>query len=82
MERYFPVLEYLIHFTSAKVEVNGASAHPLFKHLKSHSDGNELNWNFNKYLVVDGNVVKHYYVDVSPSDIEADIRKYFEEELR
>ena len=68
--------------TSTQVEVNGASAHPLFKHLKSNSDGNELNWNFNKFLVVDGNVVKHYYVDVSPHDIEADIRQYFEEELR
>ena len=62
--------------------MNGNSAHPLFKHLKANSDGNELNWNFNKFLVVDGRVVKHYYVDVSPLEIENDIRGYFAEELR
>jgi glutathione peroxidase len=61
--------------------VNGDDAHPLFKYLKGATDGYELNWNFNKFLVVDGVPVKRYFVDVSPSDIEDDLLSYLNAEL-
>ena len=35
----------------AKVEVNGAGAHPLFQWLKSQSGGADIGWNFAKFLV-------------------------------
>lgn len=35
----------------AKVQVNGAGAHPLFQWLKSQSGGADIGWNFAKFLV-------------------------------
>ena len=46
----------------AKIEVNGANAHPLYKYLKDKSPGllgiEAIKWNFTKFLVdKDGHVV-------------------------
>lgn len=62
----------------AKVEVNGAGAHPLWVHLKQERPGllgtEAIKWNFTKFLVVrDGTVRKRYAPQVEPAAIAADI---------
>lgn len=60
----------------SKVEVNGKSAHPLFKYLKTHtpdSYGYDIQWNFTKFLVVNGVPVRRYPHNINPSVIEPDI---------
>ena len=49
----------------AKIEVNGTSAHPLYRWLKSEQPGvlgtEAIKWNFTKFLIDrDGRVVKRY----------------------
>jgi glutathione peroxidase len=63
-----------------KVEVNGKSAHPLYKYLTSAAPGvlgsEAIKWNFTKFLVDrNGNVVKRYAPDVAPEKIAPDIEK-------
>ena len=63
-----------------KVDVNGADAHPLFKHLKSAAPGllgsEAIKWNFTKFLVGrDGAVFKRYAPQTSPEDLEQDIEQ-------
>jgi glutathione peroxidase len=60
----------------AKVDVNGPSAIPLYKYLKANAGKTEIQWNFNKFLVVDGKVVYRYGSNVKPEDMEEDILKY------
>jgi len=62
----------------AKIDVNGASAHPLYQHLKSAKPGilgtEGIKWNFTKFLVDrQGKVVKRFAPNDKPEDIEADI---------
>lgn len=61
-----------------KIEVNGPGAHPLFQYLKTQApfegepsdDGNEIRWNFTKFLVDrSGRVVKRFEPQTQPSDI-------------
>ena len=61
-----------------KVAVNGAEAHPLFKHLKAAAPGllgsEAIKWNFTKFLVGrDGSVFKRYAPQTPPEDLQADI---------
>ena len=61
-----------------KIDVNGAEAHPLFKHLKAAAPGllgsEAIKWNFTKFLVAkDGTVFKRYAPQTSPEDLQADI---------
>ena len=60
-----------------KVDVNGLNQHPLWKHLKQQKGellGNDIKWNFAKFLVGrDGSVIKRYPPQVAPKDIEDDI---------
>ncbi|XP_054808434.1 probable phospholipid hydroperoxide glutathione peroxidase [Prosopis cineraria] len=62
-----------------KVDVNGDTAAPLYKHLKSSKGGlfgDGIKWNFSKFLVdKDGNVVDRYAPTTSPLSIEKDIQK-------
>lgn len=63
----------------AKVEVNGANAHPLFKALKSAAPGllgsEGIKWNFTKFLVgPTGQSVKRY----APTDTPASLAKHIE----
>jgi glutathione peroxidase len=63
----------------AKVDVNGAAAHPLYKWLKQQAPGllgtRFIKWNFTKFLVRrDGTVFRRYAPGVAPDRIEADIR--------
>ena len=54
----FPVMK--------KVDVNGPDAIELFKYLKEQTGGVEINWNFNKFLVVDGVPVKRFGGNIKP----------------
>ena len=62
----------------AKVDVNGAAAHPLFQWLKSEAPGllgsQAIKWNFTKFLVGrDGQVVRRYAPQDAPAKLAADI---------
>ena len=61
----------------AKVDVNGANAHPLFGHLRAHTGGllgSRIKWNFTKFLVGrDGTVLRRYAPTTAPERIAGDI---------
>ena len=64
----------------AKVEVNGAQAHPLFQWLKEQAPGvlgsRAIKWNFTKFLVgSDGQVIRRYAPMDQPHQIERDIAR-------
>ena len=75
----FCTLEYAITFPLfAKIEVNGAGAHPLFAHLKKERPGvlgtEAIKWNFTKFLVArDGSVVARFAPTDTPAQLEARI---------
>ncbi|MCY7355133.1 MAG: glutathione peroxidase [Lysobacter sp.] len=62
----------------AKVDVNGVSAHPLWKWLKDEKGGflgiDAIKWNFTKFLIGrDGEVIKRYAPTDEPKSIVSDI---------
>ena len=62
----------------AKVDVNGAHAHPLFAHLKKEQKGlfgsEAIKWNFTKFLVSkEGKVIERYAPSTKPESLELDI---------
>jgi glutathione peroxidase len=64
----------------AKVDVNGASAAPLYKFLKSSAPGllgtEAIKWNFTKFLVdKNGNVLKRYAPTDTPEAIGKELEK-------
>ncbi|MEK6298643.1 MAG: glutathione peroxidase [Paraburkholderia tropica] len=64
----------------AKIDVNGAHAHPLYQWLTEEAPGvlglERVKWNFTKFLVDrNGNVVKRYAPVTKPDAIAADIEK-------
>lgn len=77
--RSFCSLSYEVDFPMfAKVEVNGAGAHPLWKWLKDEQGGflgiAAVKWNFSKFLVGrDGRVLKRYAPTEKPEALAADI---------
>jgi glutathione peroxidase len=70
---------YGVSFTMmAKVDVNGAQAHPLFKWLTKEAPGilgtESIKWNFTKFLVgPDGVVRKRYAPTDTPASLDGDI---------
>lgn len=73
-------LNYGVSFpVYAKIDVNGDSAHPLFKYLKEQKGGvlgRAIKWNFTKFLVgADGTVIDRYAPTTKPQDIAKDIEK-------
>lgn len=59
----------------AKIDVNGANAHPLFTYLKEHAPGvlgtKAIKWNFTKFLVDrKGHVVERFASNVSPLSLQ------------
>ena len=77
----FCQLNYGVSFPMmAKVEVNGADAHPLWQWLKSEARGvlgtEGIKWNFTKFLVGrDGQVIARYAPTDKPDSIARDIEK-------
>ncbi|KMQ80319.1 Glutathione peroxidase [Candidatus Burkholderia pumila] len=64
----------------AKIEVNGANAHPLYKFLKDKEPGmlgiEAIKWNFTKFLVDrKGQVVKQYAPTTKPEAIADDVER-------
>ena len=63
----------------AKIEVNGDNAHPLYKWLKQQKGGvmgNNLKWNFTKFLVDrEGNVVDRFGSATTPEKIDAKVKE-------
>jgi glutathione peroxidase len=77
--RNFCSLNYDVSFPMfAKIDVNGADAHPLYKYLKHEAKGllgsESIKWNFTKFLVdKDGKVVRRYAPTDTPESIGKDI---------
>lgn len=76
----FCTLNYGVTFPMfGKIEVNGEGADPLYQWLKAAtpgSDGQDIEWNFAKFLVGrDGRPVKRYGDKFPPADIAPDIEK-------
>ena len=63
----------------AKIDVNGADAHPLYSWLRSEKGGvlgDAIKWNFTKFLIGrDGEVIKRYAPQTTPEQLEGDIEK-------
>jgi len=62
----------------AKVEVNGAGAHPLWGWLKQQAPGvlgtEAIKWNFTKFLVGrNGQVLRRYAPQTKPAQLLADV---------
>ena len=62
----------------AKINVNGADAHPLFQWLKAQAPGilgsEGIKWNFTKFLIgKDGQVLSRYAPTDTPAKITKDI---------
>ena len=75
----FCSLTYDVKFPMfAKVDVNGANAHPLYKYLKKEAKGllgtEGIKWNFTKFLIdKSGKVVKRYAPTDTPAGMEKDV---------
>jgi len=59
----------------AKIDVNGDSAHPLYKYLKSSKPGflgtEIIKWNFTKFLVnKSGKVIERFSPSTTPEEID------------
>lgn len=69
------VRNYGVNFpVMAKVDVNGPTAHEVFRFLKEGTGRLEINWNFNKFVVVDGQPVRRYVANFAPRNMERDLR--------
>lgn len=77
--RNFCTLKYDVKFPMfAKVDVNGADAHPLYKYLKSEAKGvlgtEGIKWNFTKFLVDrNGRVIDRFAPTTKPEDLRGAI---------
>jgi glutathione peroxidase len=75
----FCQLNYGVNFPMmSKIQVNGASAHPLYQWLTSEAPGllgsTAVKWNFTKFLVDrDGRTVKRYAPQDTPERMVGDI---------
>ncbi|HPT42710.1 MAG TPA: glutathione peroxidase [Paludibacteraceae bacterium] len=61
----------------SKIDVNGSTAHPIYKYLKKELKGfpgNEIKWNFTKFLVDrNGNPYKRFSPLTKPGQLRKDI---------
>jgi glutathione peroxidase len=75
----FCQLNYGVSFPMmAKIDVNGAQAHPLYRWLTEQAPGllgsKSIKWNFTKFLIgKDGSVLKRYAPTDTPASLTADI---------
>lgn len=75
----FCQLNYGVNFPMmAKIDVNGAQAHPLYQWLTKEAPGllgsKAIKWNFTKFLVGrDGAVLKRYAPTDTPASLARDI---------
>lgn len=68
----------------SKVDVNGRSAHPVFKYLTSELGsvfGRKVKWNFTKFLIDrNGKPVKRFAPTTKPESMEESIKKLLEKQ--
>jgi glutathione peroxidase len=75
----FCSLNYEVTFPLfAKIDVNGANAHPLYRRLKEAAPGlfgsRGVKWNFTKFLIdAQGNAVRRYAPVTKPEILTAEI---------
>ena len=75
----FCQLNYGVSFPMmAKIDVNGADAHPLYQWLSAEAPGllgsKNIKWNFTKFLVGrDGQVIERFAPTTTPADLEKDV---------
>lgn len=75
----FCSLNYDVSFPMfAKIEVNGANTHPVYRQLKAAAPGifgsQKVKWNFTKFLIdADGNVVKRFAPFTKPEVLTSEI---------
>jgi glutathione peroxidase len=78
--RGFCELNYGVTFPLfSKIEVNGKHEHPLYKHMKAEQSGlfgDDIKWNFTKFLVSrEGKVLDRFASLTSPDRLGNDIAK-------
>ena len=78
--RSFCQLNYGVTFPMmGKIDVNGDNAAPLYTFLKKEEGGilgDDIKWNFTKFLVDKyGNVIRRYAPTTTPESIKDDIEK-------
>lgn len=72
-------IDYGVSFPMfAKIDVNGANAHPLYRYLKSNAPGllgsEAIKWNFTKFLIDrNGKVIRRYAPSTTPESIDKEI---------
>ncbi|HEX3008646.1 MAG TPA: glutathione peroxidase [Bacteroidales bacterium] len=76
------LLNYGVSFPMfSKIDVNGPSAHPLYKFLKSKLGGwfgSKIKWNFTKFLIdKDGKPVKRFAPVTTPEKIDKYLVRLF-----
>ncbi len=77
----FCSLNYGVTFPMfAKIDVNGANAHPLYTYLKTAKPGilgtEAIKWNFTKFLIDrDGEPIRRYAPGDKPESIGPDVEK-------
>ena len=77
----FCQLNYSVKFpVFAKIDVNGPTAHPLYKYLTKNAPGilhtEPIKWNFTKFLVYrDGRVLKRFAPATTPEAIANEIEQ-------
>ena len=75
----FCQLNYGVSFPMmAKIEVNGADAHPLYRWLTKEAPGvlgtQAIKWNFTKFLIgKDGHIIKRYAPTDTPQSLAKDL---------
>jgi glutathione peroxidase len=78
---HFCTLHYDVTFPLfAKIDVNGAQAHPLYEHLKRERPGmlgsEAIKWNFTKFLVNrEGSVLKRFGPNDTPESMRAELER-------
>ncbi len=79
--QHFCQLNYNVKFpVFAKIDVNGPTAHPLYKYLTKNAPGilhtEPIKWNFTKFLVSrDGHVIKRFAPATTPEAIVNEIEQ-------
>ncbi|EKX39958.1 hypothetical protein GUITHDRAFT_76021 [Guillardia theta CCMP2712] len=53
----------------SKINVNGNDTHPLYKKLKDATSCGDIQWNFAKFLITDGDKVEAFGPRVEPKSI-------------
>ena len=60
----------------SKIDVNGNNQHSLYKYLKQQKSdffGEDIKWNFTKFLCQNGKPIKRYGPQTNPLSFEKDI---------